>query len=241
MLWPSLVYAANEGHLCDANTRPKYPLIGSPPVIQTWKQNSPDVTSTAPDCAGLNLRNFTLLVAVTGSFSSKESGDALLVRFGSISSLRGTRYWSVTDSRWETLITDAAALDATDIGKHRSDFTFEEMKNGKNLYFFESDNRSSNKVIYRMNVLKATPDSLEVATANISKIRLFLLPMFDPGDIQTLFILERMTADTWGYYSLSAIQEKGIAAIEDHEKSYINRAIALYRQFVGIPTDQVPH
>ena len=121
----------------------------------------------------LGVIGFTLLVALTGSFNSKDSSDTLLVRFGSISSLKGVRYWSVTDNRWDTLITDAAAINGADPDNRRNDFLLEDMKSRKDLYFVESDKRASNEVIYRMRVLKGAPDSLEVITTNISKIRLF--------------------------------------------------------------------
>ncbi len=240
LLLPTVVHAETKSVSCDASARPKYLPVGSAPVIQTWGQGITGNTSTAPDCVGLNLHNFTLLVALTGSFSSKDSGDTLLIRFGSISSLKGIHYWSVTDNRWDTLITDAAAINGADTDNRRNDFSLEDMKSGKDLYFFENDNRASNKVIYRMHVLKTARDSLEINTANISKIRLFLLPIFDSGDLQSIFILERITPDTWGYYSLSAIREKGVASVGDHQKSYINRATAMYRHFIGVPTDQEP-
>ena len=62
--------------------------------------------------------------------------------------------------------------------------------------------------------------------------------MFDAGDLQSIFIFERIFPDAWGYYSLSGIREKGITSMGDYQKSYINRATGMYRHFIGVPTDQ---
>jgi len=240
LFWPALVHAEGEHFTCDDVKHPPYPAIGMPPIIQTWRPGNVDTVPAAPDCSGLNLRNFTLLVALTGSFSTEEKSDDLLMRFGAISSLRGIRYWSVTDDRWETLITDATALDKSDLAHRRMNFTLEEMKGGKGLYFAESDNRTSSEIIYRMDILKVAPDALSFRMENVSIIRFFLLPLFEPGDLQSVFLLGQISPAVWGYYSLSGIREKGIASIESHEKSYVNRAAAMYRHFIGVPTDQEP-
>ena len=237
---PTLGYAGTEELLCDTGIRPVYPPIGPPPLIETWTKDRLKGSSKGLDCTDLNLQRFTLLLALTGSFRSKESGDALLVRFGSISTLQGIRYWSVTDNRWETMITDATALEGPDINRQRTDFTLPEMKGGKDLYFSESDNRASDKVVCRMRIPETSGNRLEVNTSNITGINLFHLPVFDPGDLQSLFFVERINPDTWGYYSLSGIREKGIVSIEDHQKSYINRANAMYRHFTGAMPDRDP-
>ena len=42
LLLPAVVHAETESVSCDASTRPKYPPVGSVPVIQTWKEGITD-------------------------------------------------------------------------------------------------------------------------------------------------------------------------------------------------------
>jgi hypothetical protein len=72
-----------------------------------------------------------VLVALAAHFSHSGTSDALLRRFGAISTLKGLQYWSVTEGGWRTLITDAAALTGgPDLDHRRPDFTLAEMRSG---------------------------------------------------------------------------------------------------------------
>jgi hypothetical protein len=71
-----------------------------------------------------------VLVALAARFSYGGSSDALLAHFGAISTLKGLRYWSVTEGGRRTLITSATA----------------------ELYFAQGDNRAAGDVVYRMRV-----------------------------------------------------------------------------------------
>ena len=47
----------------------------------------------------------------------------------------------------------------------------------------------------------------------------------------------------WGCYAVASIRCTGLNAssmVTSNESSAINRAVAVYRRFVGIPTDQEP-
>ena len=52
------------------------------------------------------------------------------------------RYWSTTHKQWKTLIVDAHALTGLQTHQRRDDFTPDEMKEGKILYFEQVDNLS---------------------------------------------------------------------------------------------------
>jgi len=243
LLWRPTVYAEPTPHpVCGTRTRPLYPVANAPPVVQVWKPQSPatGVTPLTPDCTGLRSRDFALLVELVGSVHSSGSADDLLARFGAISAWRGLRYWSVTDARWHPWITEATALESLHSGQRRADFTVEEMQSGKDLYFAQHDNRFSNNVVYRLRVHDSDAARLAISLENVSSVRLFVLTAFAAGDLQSAFFLERLSPTIWGYYSLSGIRKSPLAAVEAHEKSYVNRIIAMYRHLMHVPTDQDP-
>jgi hypothetical protein len=174
----------------------------------------------------------SLLVAVAARFRDEAGLPDLLMRFAAQSRWRGLRYWSDTEGRWETLIHDATALAGPDAAQRRPDFTAAEMLAGQPLYLAQRDNRSSRAVVYRMRVRDSTPDRLVVATDNVSTVWLVILPLFGPGDLESVYILDRLAPGLWGYYALSAVRA-GLAGPGGHEASYVNRALALYRYISG--------
>jgi len=221
---------------CGGPPLPSYPAPGEPPRIRSTQV----VGWTAPSCAGWTSARSTLLVGVAGGFEQDGGADALLAAFGRISSLTGTRYWSVSDRRWRPLVTDAAALKGPDPAGRRPDFAPAEMAEGSSLHFVQADSRSSGQVVYRMRVLETRPDRLVVAVANATPVRLLLLTLFAPGDLQSTCFVERLSASgTWGYYGFWGIRTNALTS--GHEASSINRAVAMFRHLAGIPTDQEPH
>ena len=71
-------------------------LVISGPDLAAWKP---------PSCVGWSAQGDGVLVALAGRFAYKGSADDLLKRFGAISTLKGLKYWSVTEGGWRTLIT----------------------------------------------------------------------------------------------------------------------------------------
>src|SRR4051794_24491381 len=163
-----------------------------------------------------------------------------LERFGAVSALTTVRYWSVSDRRWQDLIASAFALAGPDAASRRPDFRAAEMRGGTDLYFAQHDNRSTGDVVYRLRVREITPDRLAVQMENVSAVHYLLIPLAGPGDLQSLYFLERRPPDEWGYYSLARIGAGASSLTEGHEASYVNRAVALFRHLAGFPTDQEP-
>ena len=89
------------------------------------------------------------------------------------------RYWSTTHKQWQTLIVDAYALTGLQPGQRREDFTPDEMKEGKVLYFEQADNLSG-KAIYRMHIAEASADRLVFDVENVSTMRYLFIPS-SPG------------------------------------------------------------
>jgi hypothetical protein len=225
---------------CGEAPRPGYSTLGEPPAVRVWTDEELSGGWDPPDCARWAQRDYRMLVALAGSFHHDGDVEDLLSRFGAVSALTEIRYWSVSDKVWRPLVTEATALSAPDATRRRSDFTVAEMVLGQVLYLAQHDNRSSGPVVYRMHLLEIRPGRLMMQTENVTAIRLWLLPMFGPGDVQAIYVLERLSADVWGYYSLIRADTASKLLKGGHEASYINRAVAFYRHLAGIPTDRDP-
>ena len=112
------------------------------------------------------------------------------------------------------------------------------MKSGE-LYYWMDDSRSGS-VVYRMHVHERDPQRLVLASENASPVQARFVTLFPPGAMQTVEFLERRGADLWEYYLLTRIDQHASIFADGNEASYINRAIARYRQIAGIPTEQQP-
>jgi hypothetical protein len=179
------------------------------------------------------------VVAVAGEFHFDGTPNDLLKRFGAISKLTKVRYWSVTESDWRTLVTSAAALRGPDPTDLRADFTATEVSSGKDLFFTETDNRSGEPVIYRMHVI-ANGESFVVTIENISTVQKFMLQMISPGDLQSIYYLERIGPETWSYYALARTAKPSLSFFGVvRNESYVNRALALYSHFTNTAVDPV--
>jgi len=182
---------------------------------------------------------FTTLVTTAARFRHSSDAEGLLLHVGAISELAGVRYWSATHKQWQTLILDAFALTGSQSGQRREDFTSEEMTEGKVLYFEQVDNLSG-KGIYRMHIAEASADRLVFDVENVSTMRYHFVPILDPGEMQSIYFLERESNDVWRYYSIVRTEKNANPMIARNESSSINRAVAFYRYLVGIPTDREP-
>jgi hypothetical protein len=223
-----------------ASPIPDYAKPGAPPNLRVWNSQELSVPWVPPVCTGWNAKSGGVLVALAGSFPYRGGVDGLLARFGAISALAGIQYWSVTEGGWRTLITHATALDGPDVTHPRADFTLAAMRGGHDLYFAQTDNRSSGDVVYRMRVREIGPGGFTVVIENVSPVSRFLITLFDPGDLQAVHYLARQGPDVWGYYGLAWAGESMPSLLGIGEASYANRAQALYRHFVGDPKDRAP-
>jgi hypothetical protein len=239
LFWPHCAYALSTEALCVKEKNISYPAPGLPPTAKTWGQSDVAAGLVASDCARWLPGDFKLDVALAGSFHYKGDAAGLLIRFGAISTLRGVRYWSVHDGRWLTLITNAFALNGPDSGPQR-DFTMAKLENGRNLYFKQSDDRTPGPIVYRMRVETSSPTMLVVRITNITSVHFLFLSVFNPGDLQSVYVLKRLSPGTWSYFNLLGIRDKIGFATGGMGNSWINRSVAIYRHFVGIPTDQNP-
>jgi hypothetical protein len=170
---------------------------------------------------------------------SAGGAEQLLRHVGAVSEHSGTRYWSTTHQKWEPLITGAYALTGQQSGQRRPDFTPEELKAGKPLYFEQVDNLTG-KAVYQLRVLETSDDRIVFNVENVTAMRYFFLTVFPPGEMQSVYFLDRDPDNVWRYYSILRTGPHASSLVTANDSSAINRAAAIYRRFVGIPTDQEP-
>ena len=212
---------------CGSEVLPPYPEVDQPPVIKAW-ENSRDWKP--PQCTGWEQPGYSTLVATVGRIHFPGGREGLLHRIGAISDLKGLRYWSTTHQQWRTLIVDAAALSGPPAGQ---------LTEGARITFEQEDSLSG-RGTYELHMLAVSPDRLVFDTRNLSTLRFMMMPIFHPGEIQSIYFLDRESKDIWRYYNLARIGKDASSLAAGHIPSAINRAVAFYRHLAGIPVDQEP-
>jgi Family of unknown function (DUF6675) len=223
---------------CGDQPTPPYPDSVQTAVVKSWSESDVGSDWKPAACTGWNEIGFRRLVSISSRFLSTSTSSELLRRVGAISTLKGMRYWSTTHKQWRRVIVDAHAL----IGKtggHRGDFAPAELKQGSVLYFEEVDNLSG-AANYQMKILEASATRLSFKVENASTVRYHYLRVFHPGDLQSVYFMERESDTTWRCYGLVRMGRNASGVLAGSEASFVNRAVAFYRHFVGIPDDQEP-
>jgi len=224
---------------CGKEPIPPYPPLDDSATVKSWSEPDLGRDWRPPACTGWAAIGFTTLVTTVARFRHVTEAEGLLRRIGAISGLVGVRYWSTTHKRWQTLVVDAYALTALRRDKRREDFTPDEMKEGNVLYFEQVDNLSG-KAMYRMHIAEASADRLVIDIENVSTMRYLFIPIFHPGETQSICFLDRESDSVWRYYSIVRTGKSANRLIAGNESSAVNRAVAFYRHLVGIPSDQEP-
>jgi hypothetical protein len=224
---------------CGNEAVPLYPGLDDSAIVKSWSKSDLGSDWRPPACTGWAAVGFTTLVTTVARFRHTSEAEGLLRHFGAISQLAGMRYWSTTHKQWQTLIVDAYALTGLPPSQRRADFTPDEMKEGKVLYFQQVDNLSG-KAVYRMHIAEASADRLVFDVENVSTMHYLFITAIHPGEMQSIYFLDRESENVWRYYSIVRVGKNANRTIAGNESSAINRAVAFYRYLVGIPTDQEP-
>jgi len=224
---------------CGKEPIPPYLSLDDLANVKSWSKSDFGRDWKPPACTGWAEVGFTSLVTIAARFPHTSEAGGLLRHVGAISELAGMRYWSTTHKQWRTLIVDAYALTGSQSGQRRKDFTSDEMREGKVLYFEQVDNLSG-KAIYRMHIVEASASRLVFDVENVSTMRYFFIPILHPGELQSMYFLDRESDNVWRYYSIMRTAKNANGLIAGNESSSLNRAVAFYRHLVGIPTAQEP-
>jgi len=224
---------------CGKEPVPSYPGLDRPPSVQFWSEADFGRDWKPPACTGWAEMGFSTLVTTAARFRHSSGAEGLLGHIGAVSDLAGMRYWSTTHKQWQTLIVSAHALAGSGATQLRPDFAPDEMQEGKVLYLEQADNLSGT-AIYRMRMAELSADRLVFDVENVSVMRYFFVTLFHPGEMQSIYFLDRESDNVWRYYSMVRTGRNASRLATGHEASSINRAVAFYRFLAGIPTDQEP-
>jgi hypothetical protein len=216
---------------------PAYPEVDRPPVVKVWEDHEQGHDWRPPSCTGWAEPGFSTLVATVARFHYAGGREALLRRIGAISELKGLEYWSTTHQQWGTLILDAFALSGPSADQRRGDFSPQELTAGR-ACFFEQEDSLSGKGIFEMHLRAASEGRLVFDTTNVSTLRFLMVPIFHPGEVQSIYFLESESKDVWRYYNLARTGKNANLLTTGHAASSINRAAAFYRHLAGIPPDK---
>jgi hypothetical protein len=83
-------------------------------------------------------------------------------------------------------------------------------------------------------------DRLVFDVENVSTMRYLFIPLLHPGEMQSIYFLDRESENVWRCYSMVRTGQNANRLFLGNESSAINRAVAFYRSLVGIPTSQEP-
>jgi hypothetical protein len=224
---------------CGNEPVPPYPGLDRPPSVKFWSEADYGHDWRPPACTGWAETGFSTLVTAVARFRYASGAEGLLGRIGAISDLAGMRYWSTTHKQWQTLIVSAHALAGSEATQLRQNFAPDEMQEGKLLYLEQADNLSG-MAVYRMHMGEVSAGRLVFDVENVSVMRYLFVTLFHPGEMQSIYFLDRESDDVWRYYSMVRTGRNASRLAAGHESSSINRAVAFYRSLTGIPTDQEP-
>jgi hypothetical protein len=224
---------------CGHEPVPPYPGLDDSAIVKSWSKPDFGRDWKPPACTGWAASGFTTLVTTVARFRHTSGVEGLLRHIGAISELAGMRYWSTTHKQWQTLIVEAHAMAGLQASQRRGDFTPDEIKESQVFYFEQVDNLSG-KAIYRMHIAEVLADRLVFDVENVSTLRFLLIPILHPGDMESIYFLDRESENVWRYYSMVRVGKNANRLAAGNESSAVNRAVAFYRYLVGIPTDQEP-
>jgi hypothetical protein len=217
---------------------PVFPPLNAAPVAQATRAPGGRAFPAGASCFEKSDSAVTW-ITVASTVRSSNNLDAFIERFGSVSTLLAVKYWSTTEQKWRPLVSSASAVAATNPKTPRADYSLAELLTGEDRYYSVTDSRSGRAVTYRLRLWPSQPTGLVVESANVDAIKQWGITLYAPGGLHTLYFLRRQSPDAWAYYSITRILPNSLLA-DGHDKSFINRAVALYRHIVGLPTDAEP-
>lgn len=242
---PAAIPVANEASLpqppCAVRPpSPAYPAVDQLPNVSVWLEGDELSAWSPPPCTGWGDKPASLLLGIAARFHHAGDADALVARWAAISAFRSIEYWSAKRQRWRNLFDEAYALSGPDPASRRADFDPTELQAGRELFLLQDENGPIGEVVQRLTVRERASDGLVLEIENVSPGRLLMLSLIEAGDAQILIFLERHDAGSWNYYSLVRLSEVASVIDPDRARSYVNRAVGLFRHIAGLPTDQEP-
>jgi hypothetical protein len=217
---------------------PAYTQPGGSPTIAVWTEAD---ANRAPwqgaPCLHWTSGQTRMVTALAASIAAN-SLDELLDRYGSLSTYKSIRFWSVMHQTWEDLVVSAGFVDGPQANYSQRDQTSADFQTGRVLYYYEIS--PAGRTLHRLTVQRRTQDEVVVSTENISPVKVALFTIFQPQALQTATFIQRKGPNAWGYYQAIKLGEGSDFIAVRSPSPYINRLVAMYRYMTGIPTDSLP-
>jgi hypothetical protein len=233
---PGTVQTAATGCL-RASAQPYYPPVNSPPIAQATR--TADDSGAPVGAACFEKGGPATWITVASVVRTADSPSSLIERFGAISQLLSVRYWSTTDHKWRPLVSAASAIDGSQPTQLRADYSPAELAAGSDLYYRVTDTRSGRGTTYRLRLQENRHGRVVVETSNVDAIKQWGITLYAPNGLDTWYFLNESSPSVLTYYSVTRILPASLLAV-GHEKSFINRAVALYRHYLHLRTDAEP-
>ena len=227
---------------CAGAALPAPAALDQPPTVRLWHMDAMPPGWRPAACSGLERRDGSVLVAVTGRFRDGRGLRDVLARLGAVSTQARIVYWSVRHGGWRPMLSDASALASADPDSRRGDFRAEELVQGAGFYSLYDDSEPVGPVVSLSVLRRADASGFVLVSRNITPAKVMGFVVAAPGDIQSMVAVER-DGDGDGvfrYYALSSTALAPLAASLVPDGSHINRAVAVYRFVAGIPGDTEP-
>lgn len=235
-------HAAAEEPLapCGSNPYPAYASPGPLPALALWQAGELPAGWVPPACTGWAPREGSVVFAVAGRFTHEGPIHTLLARAGAFSRQTEIRRWNVKTGQWEQQYQASAALAGPDPDLRRPDFKPAEFVEEAQLYFVQDAVESLGPIVHELTVRESSAERLVMTTRNVNKGRAYLMPVIDPGGLEGFFMVEREAGSIWRYYSLTRVRLLIPDAMAPPPNDHLNKAVALFRFLVGMPTDTEP-
>jgi hypothetical protein len=225
---------------CEGPLYPALPMLDGSPNVGFWSTEDLGGIWSPPSCSGWAAAPTTFVVAVSGHFSNRSDVAGMLTHIGTITALTQVRYWSVTDKKWDALFTRATSLRGPQPSAVRGDFSADEFHTGSELYFLSADNRMQKDMVTKVRAVELGPNRIVLEMTNVAPLRWLAFTVVAAGDLQTLYFLDRESAVSWRFYSVTRVLNGGVLSRIVTGPSYVNRAVAMFRHIAGIASDRDP-
>ena len=226
---------------CAGPPTPDYPTTPDKPAIDVWLDQHELENWDAPACLGWEDRSASVLIAVAGRFELDGTSDELLKSLGAASQYMSISYWSWSRQRWRNLFERSVALSAPERSAERQDFKADELQKGDQVFILQDESGPVGEVIQRLSIIDRTDDRIEIGVTNVTPARIAIVTLFEPGGSDMRLWLERQSRDQWTYYSLTRLSGSTMLARPALERSYANRAAAMFRYLTGAERQQNVH
>jgi hypothetical protein len=168
-----------------------------------------------------------MVAALSAEIRNSGSLGDLLDRLGAFSNYPSIPYWSDARRSWQPLVNRAGLL-----GSGR-DLYGNAFSTGATFGYFEES--GSRHTTYRLNVLERSDHRAVIEIENTSTISWTMVPLFDPGSLQSTVFLERVGPDRWSWYHLLRAADGASLLAANGTDSALNHMAAFHRYIATTP------